>query len=408
MTMRNLRSLFVGSLLANALLAQSAPFGGSVVSVISNLTPSEGIWFTDASGNATPILGLIAAGSAGNGVSACRLDPIDDRIWLGGTNNGGNTAGQVNWIRVTGATVTQFSQHANTGTASSIAAIEFDDNGNPIVAVATGIYRVERNTPGNATLIASIPTGSSNALTKDFAGNLYVGQATAGAVYVMTKNPDGSFQTPVQIGSVPTTTIVGVAFAPANGVDPDQIYVTTTGTAGNNIYKIPAIGGGAITVPTTNPSLNWCEYDRNRDYVVFAQTGPTDRLFVIDRAGAERSLSVLGNGVIGTPSAVDMNDRVVDAVAVAPMLRNGSATPFDLEFGVTVRPGSYAFIGILNPTVELLGFGVAGADGRVSFRLPNINLGYAIPPSALTFAAASLDPLTGTLNLGASLNWPVN
>ena len=389
-------------------LAQSAPYLGGVSSVISNLTPSEGLWYTDASGNSTPITGLLAAGSAGNGVSALRMDPIDDRIWLGGTNNGGNTAGQINWIRVTGSAVTQFSQHANTGTASSIAAIEFDDNGNPIVAVATGIYRVDRNVPGLATLIASVGSGSSNALTKDDAGNLYIGQATAGVVYVMTKNADGSFQPPVSIGAVPTTTIVGVAFVPTNGVDPDQIYVTTTGTAGNNIYRMPAAGGSATAVTTPNPSLNWCEYDRNRDNVVVVQTGPTDRLFLLDRAGTERALSTFGNGAVGSPTAVDINDRIEDAITVVPMRLNGSVAPFDLECGVTVRPGSLAVIGILSPSVEILGLGVAGPDGRYSFRLPNVNLGYAIPPGALSLAAASLNPVTGAINIGTAVNWPAN
>lgn len=399
-------------LLLPTLSAQSAPYQGHVSSVISNVAPSEGLWYTDRLGTSTPILGLIGAGSAGNGVSCVRMDPIDGRLWLGGTNNGGNTAGQVNWVRVSGSSVSAFAQHATIGFATAIGAMEFDDNGNPIVVGGTsstgGIFRVDRKNGGLSTLIGVVGGGTHNAITKDGAGNLYVGMFGTGEVHQLLKNVDGSFQSPQLFGTVPSSSIVGITFVPAVGAQPEQLWIVTGGVAGSNVFRMPLLSGSVATVvPTTQPSLNWIEYDKRFDDVLYLQTGPTDRIQAVDRAtGAESQVAVFGSGVVGAPTSTDSNDDPDNQIVIAPMRLNGSTGPFDLEFGVTAPPGTIVALAVVSPALVVVGVGVTGPDGRYSVAFPNVSLLGALPPAALAFSSATLGP--SGIGIGNTVFWPAN
>jgi hypothetical protein len=393
--------------------AQSVPWRQAVVSVISNVAPSEGIWFVDrATGSSVPITGLLAAGSPGNGISAIAMDPVDDRIWLGGINNNGNTGNQLNWIRCTGTAVTQWTQFATVAmtTSSSINAILFDDNGNPVFCGGTaagqgGVFRADRRTGGAATLIGAVASGTHNALAKDSAGNLYVGMFGNGQIHQLVKNPDGSFQPPAPWGTVTGVNIFGLAFAPADGVHPDQLFVVVGGPASPLVSVIPVPAGGAGTaVATTQTLLNWVEYDRRQNDLLSVQSAP-DRMTAIARGGGDAVVASIGNTNIGTPTALDANDGAEGELVVVPALLNGGVGPFDLEVGMTAPPGSLALIALSAPFVDVLTLGVPAADGRLVWKLPNLALLGPLPPATLQFTAAWFD--TGfNLQTGAPVSWP--
>ncbi len=397
-----------------ALNAQGVPYDSSVVGVTNNVSPSEGIWLADRTGASVAVTGLLAAGSAGSGVNAVQIDPIDGRVWLGGINSNGQTSNQVNWIRITGTVVSQFVQHATLPYAalSSVAAIAFDDNANPIACGSTaanagGVFRVNRKLGGVATNIGSVASGTHNAICTDGAGNLYVGMFTAGQVHVMLKNPDCSFQPPVLLGSVAVTSISGITFVPAAGATPDELWISTFGAAGAMLFRMPKTGGPGVAVANTSTSSNWCEYDRRHDDVLLAISAP-DNVEKVLRTGANSVLNAIQAGNVGTLSYIDVNNAVDGNVVVAPMCLNGGLGPFDLELGITCPPGSIAIVGTGFPSVVVLGFGLAGADGRFSVTIPGITLGAPLAPASLGFLGACLDLGTGNLTIGAPVFWPAN
>jgi hypothetical protein len=91
---------------------------------------------------------------------------------------------------------------------------------------------------------------------------------------------------------------------------------------------------------------------------------------------------------------------------VAPMILNGGLGPFDLELGTTAPPGTLALIGLAAPFVNVLGFGIVGANGRISMSIPNITLTGPLAPGSLTFISAYFD-FNFNLVIGQPLPWPV-
>jgi hypothetical protein len=186
-------SIAAGSaLLAGAAPAQNSgvPRGQAIVSVISNIGVSQGLWLSARTGTCTAVTGLSAAGSPGFGVNSVQLDPVDDRIWLGGINSNGNTAGQVNWCRIDNSTntVTQWMAHGTVAGGGSITGLAFDDDGNPIASSGTttgGVFRISRSAGGAGANLPGYPiaTGTHNAVARDASGNLYVGMFRTGLIY---------------------------------------------------------------------------------------------------------------------------------------------------------------------------------------------------------------------------------
>lgn len=393
----------------STLSAQNIAYGSSVISVISNVAPSEGLWIADRAGNCTAVTGIVAAGSPGSGINAVRMDPIDDRIWIGGINSNGNTAGQINYVRLnaTATAVSQWVQHATTGGASSVACIEFDDNANPIVGSGSGLFRVDRKNGGVATPLTPAPGGTNNGITKDPSGNLYVGVFTGAGVYLLPKNFDGSYGAPVLLGSSPVTSISAVAHVAGA---PDEIWISTFGAAGNMLFRMPATGGIPVAIANAIPASNWVEYDKRADDVlVLTNTGP-DTVQVVDKVfGTATQLCLIQGGNVGVPSAQDANDDVDYVVRTAPSYLNGALGPFDLELGLTVPPSPTILAGVLElNTGIIIGVNFVGADGRFSVKLPNVTLGAPLPPGSLTFVGGSVDLITGSVTLGSFVPWPVN
>ncbi|MEZ5963769.1 MAG: hypothetical protein R3F56_07980 [Planctomycetota bacterium] len=393
-----------GSLLTCAALAQVPP-RSAIASVIANLAPSEGLWLVDRSGSCTAITGLGTSGSAGYGVNAVQLDPLDDRIWLGGINSNGNTAGQVNSVMLSGSTVTSFVQHGTTGFASSIAALTFDDNGNPVAATGTstsgGVVLIPRS-GGVGTVLATIGTTQThNAICRDPAGNLYIGMFGSGEVHKMIKNPDCTYQPPVLLGVVPITSVSGIEWCPGT---PDQVFVTTFGVAGNALFKLPATGGAAVVASATVGSLNAAEYDRavGDFWSVTAGIDP-DNVSTITKAGVETIVCGLQGGSVGSPSGIDTSDCADAETNLLPQcVRPGQQITF--EFGTCCQPGDAAGVFMVSPAVVPLLIGTAGANGRLSGSFPLVVPG-GIAPGSFTFISACLDQ-SGQLTVGRPTPWP--
>lgn len=397
--------LCVATVLASttALVAQ-LPYGSSILGVISPLVPSEGLYIADRAGGNVAVTGLIAAGSSNQNVNAIALDPIDDRIWIASSSTN-----QVNWMRIAGTTVVQFSLFG-TVPANSVAAITFDDNSNPLVcqgtAPAGGVFRIDRKLGGAGVNIGVAASGTHNGVCRDPAGNLYLAQFTAGQAYRMQKNPDGSYQAPVLLGSTATTSQSGIAFAPNDGTNPDELWITTFGVAGNQLFRMPAAGGPGVAVANTLAGCNWIDYDRNFNDLLLSSQAGTDRFFQVNRTtGADTTLSTMGSGSVGTPASNDVDDTVVASTRVAPMILNGGLGPFDLELSTTAPPGTLALIGIVAPFVNVLAAGVVGPNGRVSFSIPNITLTGPLGAGSLTFISAYFD-LAFNLVIGSPVPWP--
>ena len=328
--------------------------------------------------------GLLAAGSPNQDVHAIAFDPIDDRIWI--TSSSSN---QLNWIRITGTTVSQFTQFGTAAGALSLAAVTFDDNANPIACggtAAAGVYRFDRRLGGAGTIIGTVAAGTHNGVCRDLTGNLYVGMFGNGQVHVLTKNPDGSYQPPVLLGTVTTTSISGIAFAPTDGINPDEIWVTTFGAAGAQMFKMPAIGGPGVAIVNSLAGCNWLDYDRNgNDLLVSTQAG-ADRFVQVDRTtGLDTLLSNIQAGSAGVPAGNDVDDTAAGSTRVAPMILNGSVGPFDLELSVTAPVGTLALVGVVAPFTNVLGLAIVGPNGRLSLSLPNLTLPGPVVPGTLQF-----------------------
>jgi hypothetical protein len=404
-TMNRLFPVVSALLGTTALLSAQVPHGSSVIGVIANVAPGEGLFLADRAGGNVAVTGLLAAGSATSNVNAVALDPIDDRVWIATSSNN-----QLNWLRITGSTVSQFQQFGTAGTTTSIAAITFDANANPIVCFGTGatggLFRFDRTLGGAGVLIGGVPgTTAHNAICRDPAGNLYAGMFN-GQVHVFLQNPDGTYQAPTLVGTTATASISGIAFAPADGVNPDELWITTFGAAGNQLFRMPAAGGAGVAVANSLAGCNWIDYDRSQNDLLVATQAGLDRFMQVDRStGLDTQLSQIQAGNAGVPASNDCNDAAFAATRVAPMILNGAVGPFDLEIGTSAPPGTLAVVGVGAPFVSILGVAVVGADGRLNVSFPGITLAGPIAPGTLTFLAAYFDA-SFNLVVGAPVAWP--
>ncbi len=419
--MQSTRPFLLAAFLLPALApAQTVPYGQGIVSVRANVAPSQGLWLFDRVTGATPITGLLAAGSPGIAVNALRMDPVDARIWLGGISpgvagDGATTAGQVSWIVLNGTSVAFWQLQATLPItpAASINAIEFDDNGNVLVAAGTanaggGLFRIDRRIAGLVTPIgAAGTTALHNALTKDADGNLYVGMWGSGELHRLTKNTDGTFQAPVLFATLPEIYLFGLAFAPAVGTEPAGIWVTTQGDSGQTLYRVPLTGGAPVGTNSGMGICNWIEYDRRADDLLVCHVSG-DQVRRVDRAtGTATVLGALQGGNVGAQTCLDLNDARNDDLVVLPM-HPTAGVAFDLELGVTAPPGRLAFVGTLLPTPTVLAFGITGPDGRLAVTVPNVTLPPGVPAGSLLLAAGSLDLSTLAVTIGTPVAWPAN
>lgn len=382
-------------------LRAQVPHASAVVGVISNTLPSEGLWLVDRAGTTTQVTGLLAAGSVNANVNAVAIDPIDGRIWIGSS-----TTTTLGYVRLTGSTVSQYVPHG-TVPSGSISGITFDGNGNPVVSnSANGVVRIDRKFGGSGTVIGTVGSGS-NAITRDFAGNLYVGNGSTGQVHSMARNLDGSYQPMQLLGSTSTTLINGLAYAPADATSPEELWVVTGSTPTSPMFRIPlATGGAGVAVPNALGACNWISYDRTANDVMIVTNTGLDRFGSVDRAtGASTILGSLQAGNVGTPASIDVHDDAFGRIQVAPRILNGAVGPFDLELGAVVPPGSFAFVGVIAPFVSVVASGVVGADGRLAVALPDVTLAGPLAPGSLQFAVAWFDA-SFQLVIGSTVSWP--
>jgi hypothetical protein len=403
-------SLFLAAgsaLLAGAAHAQNSgvPRGRAIVSVISNLGASQGLWLAARGGTCVAVTGLAAAGSPGFGVNAVQLDPVDDRIWLGGINSNGNTAGQVNWCRIDNSTniVTQWSAHGTVAGGASVTGLAFDDDGNPIASTGTatgGVFRISRSAGGAGVLLPGYPrpTGTHNAVARDASGNLYVGMFTTGEIYKSVKNADCTYAAAVLLGAVVPNSVAALEWCP-----PNNVIIGTFGTAGSAVFRMPDTGGAATVLSATARDTNGIEYDARAGdlWTVTAGLNPDD-VKLMSKLGVETPVCTLQPPDVGSPSWVDTCDCPGDALSnVIPQCAL-TGTPFTLEVGTCCPPGDLGVVFLLTFNLPLV-VGAVGGNGRISGSFPNLVLPLGTQPGSLQFISACLG---SQFQIGPVTPWP--
>jgi hypothetical protein len=416
------------SLLASALGAQVRR-GEAIVSNFTNAAPMEGLLVANRSGVATPVTGLAATGQ--HNLNSVAIDPMNDRIWMGSITVAPTTIGLrtilINpaYAYVAGSITTVTSAFSH-GPGGSLAGIDFDLDGNPIVSGGAappgtgGLFRVNRTTAAVTNLLSPfpLPAGTVNCVDVDpRTGDIYFALTSAGApVYRMTGAP-GYTVAPVLVGNVspPSTspTISGLAFTPAAGPNPATLFWTTFGTAATCFGSIPAAGGAAVAIPGVtnvwNPP-NWVEYDNlvGDMWVVSGGIDP-DSLWTTTRTGVNPLVCLIPpGGVNGSPSCVDVNDSAVGELRIAPQFVPLAPAPITLEVTACWQPGDFGVIVITSPFVAVLGTGTIGVGGKLPISLPGVVVA-AGSPGAITFMAAAIDLSTFTVRgVSAPTRWPRN
>jgi hypothetical protein len=268
--------------LSGTALAQ-IPRGSVIMSQFANLPPMEGLLLVTRGGIVTPVTGL-AANPRGADVNAIKLDPIDNRVWVGGIN--ALSSGRLHYLTIAGSTVAGVTQHGPMLNPGSISGIAFDVNCNPVVSTntlnatstTTGVFRIHRTT-GVATQIAGGPIngwpfqpGVANAVCSDPRGNIYFcanGAATGGPIYSLAAP---NYATPVMEGwCVPPSSILtigGLTWAPDTASPRGAIWwamldpVTIVGKLVLSATP-PVAGVAVITNPPSTSPYNWIEYDND-------------------------------------------------------------------------------------------------------------------------------------------------
>jgi len=415
--------------LAGSLWAQ-VPRGNAIVSEFANLAPMEGLCLVTRGGTVTPITGLLA-NPRGADINSVKLDPIDNRVWVGGIN--ALSSGRLHHLTVAGTMVAGVTQHGPQLNTGSIAGIAFDVNCNPVVvsgtisatSTTTGVIRFDRTT-GATTQIAggptngwTFPTGTANCVTSDPSGNIYfgvtVGTAPMQAPIYSLAAPN--YTTPVFEGwCVPpsnNTTISGMTWAPDAASPRGAIYWTTFATAtGVPVGKLvlsatPPVASVAVASGLTN-AANWIEYDNDvGDFWILTGGINPDTVYTMPPAGPVVQVALIPpGGVNGSPSCIDVNDCPPGRLTISPAYVPNPPVPFTAEIGVCCEPGDTAVYGIVSPLVLILGVAVAGQDGRVWASYPNINLPPGTP-GALTFLAGCVNT-AGQVTLTSPVPWPRN
>jgi len=416
-------ALLVCSLVSTA--AAQVGRGEAIVSQFANLAPMEGLLKVNRNGTATPVTGLALTARASNDINSIQLDPVNNRIWIGGITA---SAGRLDSFEVSAANaVVNFAANGNIGTGGSIAAITFDDNGNPILASGTistvgtgGIFKVDRKTSTVTRIVggATWPglAGTANAISRDATGNLYLGVAGSAQIWRIPADANGNYTVaPVLLGtSTPTspqTTISAVEYAPAAGTRPARVWWTTFGAAGQAVGYLPATGGASTAVGTIggNNAPNWIDYDELvGDFWITTGGINPDEIYRMDHAGVHALIAqVPPAGANGSPSASDANDCPAGEVNIVPNFMAIPTATFDLEMGTCCVPGEVAAVALVSPAFLLISNGIVGTDGRIHVKIPNLTLA-AGTPGILTFQAACINRVGPVLRLGAPKRWPRN
>lgn len=393
--------------LSAAVGSQGVPAGDAILSVSRNLPPSEGLGILAANGTFRHAPGLLAAGSAGAGVGAVRLDPVDDRIWIGGTDNGGDTRGQVNFVRLSSTgSVAQFAKHAFIGSLLTIEGITFDDQGNPIVVAGSatnggGIYCIDRHT-GAWTRLGSAPLDTHSGITRSPEGDLFVGTRDLnwfgyGGIYRMYRNPDCTYQPMALISTGILRQLSGLAWAPALQLGGRSVLAL----ADRYLFEMPISGGRALFVSAE--LVDEIDYDRGQNRFVLA-TGAQVQAVSRDYLTTSWRTSLSGVGVEAI-SGIDVNDDVDNEITVLPACPR-RATPITVEFGVRCKPGYIVALflaGPRGPQPVLILSGQAPSHGRVWIKFERV----VIPPWAnFNVAAACYDPTTNRVTFSQGVAWP--
>lgn len=376
------------------------PYGEAISNAPPRAPVTEGLIRVNRNGSCAAIKGLFNTPRS-DFVNGVALDPIDQRVWIGGI-------GRVDTVEITPTdTITNLTLIANTQ-SGRVEGFTFDDNCNPVLATGnirgTGIVRLDRAS-GASTRIAGgtswpFQDGVPEGICRDPDGNLYFGVNSPGnvtAVFRLTKNPvDGSYGAPVSLGPVRQPS--KVTFAPAVGTRAARLYYMAVG---GDIGWFPPTGGTPVFVRS---SLGYSiDYDSRRDdfWVIFS--GP--QMHRMDHGGG--SSAICSYGASGFATSSDANDWPFHETRVCPQYLPAAPTAFTLELSMSCPPGSDAGILILSPFPVLLTLGVAGADGKVFVKIPNVVF-QAGSPGIVAFVSASYDRTRGALTVGPTKTWPLN
>ncbi|MCC6785341.1 MAG: hypothetical protein IT457_20995 [Planctomycetes bacterium] len=404
-------------------LAAQVPQGEAIMSNFTNAAPMEGLLLCNRNGTLTPVTGLLAARGVAADLNSIQLDPVDDRVWIGGITA---SAGRVDTLEITGFAVTNFTVIGNTGNGASISGLAHDANGNAVASSGSisgtgGLFRVDRKTNAITRIVGggtwTGQAGTCNCVCSDDVGNLYFAVTGApGTIYSLAPGANGDYTgAPAVVGTVSpsssSTTISSVEYAPAVGTRPARIWWTTFGTAGTAVGYIPLPAGAAVTVGPIggNSAPNWIDYDLAMDdfWVVTGGINP-DTIMNVDHLGAPVTVGfVPPGGANGSPSAIDVNDCNPAVAKILPQYVPVNGSPFDLEFGTCCPPGHIG--GVLLSTFGNypLVVGLAGADGRLFGKLNNVTWPSGLP-GLLTYQAVCFDPRNNTFNFGPLMTWPRN
>lgn len=393
------------------------------MSNFTNAAPMEGLLLCNRNGTLTPVTGLLAARGVAPDLNSIQLDPVDDRVWIGGITA---SAGRIDTLKVTGSAVTNFTVIGNTGNGGSISGIAHDANGNAVASSGSitgtgGLFRVDRKTNLVTRFVGggswTGQAGTCNCVCSDDFGNLYFGVTGAPAtVYMLAPGPNGDYAgVPVVVGTVAppssSATISSVEYAPAVGLRPARIWWTTFGSAGTAVGFIPWPAGAAVAMGPIggNSAPNWIDYDVAMDdfWLVTGGINP-DTVMNVNHLGVGVNVGLVPpGGVNGTPSAIDVNDCDPAVAKILPQYVPVNGGPFDLEFGTCCPPGHIG--GVLLSTFGNypLVVGFAGADGRLFGKLINVTWPAGLP-GLLTFQAVCFDPRNNTFDFGPLMTWPRN
>jgi len=397
--------------------AQGVPYGDYIIGIFGNNTTTmpfgEGLVLYRRGAAAVGITGLTAAGRADDDVGAVQIDPVNGDIWLGGFNDSG--LGKITLAaNNTVSSWTPWGNATTTGTGgSSIAAIAFDDLGNPMVASGLNVFQFNRNAVASPVSIAqSSNTSTVNAICRDKAGNLYYGQ-TDGTLWFMAENNSlCTYNAPLMLGSTmppsSSATISGVEAAP-NG----SLYWTDFG-GGFGQFVLP---GGPATTSSTAVAFNDLEYDVDLgDFaLVTATQGSGDTYIGTTSLAINLDVAIPGIGANGAASSIDTCDIADGDMKIVPVCVPRPGGVINLEMAMKAPPGTVAAIFISSavfglPTTTLVVCPTSPSNGRCGFAANNLFIPdvATLPQQSLFFTPAYLDTGTNQVTVGTTVAWPQN
>ena len=388
--------------LAPAAVGQGVPYGQHIVATLGTATTTTPLNLVSRAGAVANVNGLTLTS-----VESVQLDPIDSRIWVGGANG---DLEKVN-LDASGNVATE-TLHAVVVSATnrrSVEGITFDDNGNPVVLGNKNVFVYDRN-DGTKRTIYSIPGLSTIALARaicrDPAGNLYVGVNDLGKIFFLQRNPDCTYQAPVLLGSIQpasnSASLTGLAFLPAQGANPAQLYWCSYGFSGTAVGTFPLPAGPAVTSGTID-QIAAIDYDvRRGDFTI--TTRANGGVFAMTKAFATSTIATIPVTSNVLPGIDTNSCRDADTNVAPTCVTLGQR--FTLEIGTCAPPGRPAGVFMLSPALFTLGTGLTDNSGRVSFKYPNLLVNPGLP-GLFVFVSAYLNA-SNQVVIGPVKPWPSN